>query len=100
MGADEKGTPIKSKRGFRRYKSTMGARNPDNRCSMLVEGSILLSLWNNCKMNDRGVFSIQTDPRFGGFHDAERQDVFTATTLAKSIAGHFDAAHSVADRTP
>ena len=48
--------------------------------------------------NDRGVFSIRTDPRFGGFHDAERHDVFTATTLAKSIAGHFDAAFSVADR--
>jgi hypothetical protein len=50
--------------------------------------------------NDRGVFSIQIDPRFGSFHDAERHDVFTATTRAKSVAGHFDAAHSVADRTP
>ena len=26
--------------------------------------------------NDRGVFSIQTDPRFGGFHDAERHDFY------------------------
>jgi hypothetical protein len=27
--------------------------------------------------NDRGVFSVQTDPRFGGFHDAKRRDDYT-----------------------
>ena len=48
--------------------------------------------------NDRGVYSIQTDPRFGGFHDGERRDDFTARTFARSIAGHFSPALSVADR--
>jgi hypothetical protein len=47
---------------------------------------------------DRGVYSIRTDPRWGGFHDSERHDEFTAHNLAKSVAGHFDAKHSIADR--
>lgn len=41
--------------------------------------------------NNRGVYCVRLDPYLGGMQDAERPDVFTATTLAKSIAGYFDA---------
>ncbi len=38
--------------------------------------------------NDRGCYRIQLDPRFGGLQDGERHDQHTATTFAKTIAGH------------
>ncbi len=49
--------------------------------------------------NDCGCYRIQLDQRFGGgLQDFERHDHHTAIVMARSIAGHFDAALSVADR--
>ena len=48
--------------------------------------------------NDRGCYRIQLNPRFGGLQDFERHDDHTATVMARTIAGHFDPALSVADR--
>jgi hypothetical protein len=46
--------------------------------------------------NDRGVFLVRIDPRFGALQDAERHDNFTARNFGKTIAGHFDPRFSVA----
>lgn len=48
--------------------------------------------------NDCGCYRIQLNPRFGGLQDADRHDAFTAANFAKTLAGHFDARFSVADR--
>jgi hypothetical protein len=48
--------------------------------------------------NDRGCYRIQLDPRFGGLQDNTRRDAFTAVTIAMTIAVHFDASLSLADR--
>jgi hypothetical protein len=47
--------------------------------------------------NDRGCYRIQLNPRFGGLQDAERHDLHTAKTFARTLSGHFDARLSVAD---
>jgi len=54
--------------------------------------------------DERGTYMIRcgdgttTATTMALMFDAQRHDAFTAHNFAKTIAGHFDARHSVADR--